>query len=707
MELLTSLMGFWTKWAWPILQLAIGLGLVIFVHELGHYLLAKFVGIKVERFALGFGPRVVGFKRGETDYCIKLLPLGGYVKMLGQEDLAPDKEITDPRAFGNKSIGARMAVVSAGVVMNVIFAAVLFVVVGLVGMQFVAPVVGGVMPDWPAHTAKIVWQVDPNAGETTQPADSVGLEAGDRITRIDGDGLLLKILGNSIDTFDKLKTVTLLADMDDTFTLTIQRQRGQQRLVGTATLGVKSIRSPRGGKMPGFGIEPAPDVVFGDNGKAVLSDLLKPNDRIVAVAGRPVQHYWDLLPITGTLDGQPVTVVVQRQGRRIDVNVQPELSGGKRGDVIFDENDNRHYGTILRRDANELVLRTEDGSDLTFAREDVSAGEDELLDILGMIPQMRIASVTKKSPAHKTGLQPGDIVVGYGDQGPPTWREFLDINDKAAEASSPATIIVQRDGKVIPPLAIQPKKHDGRALVGIVPVPDVMHAVVAGVRAGSPAGKAGIQAGDVIDKINDRAVTSWIDVAGALNDLADQDVSITYRRGQMSSAADIGKLDKTVYDRSDYEYSLPTGHLPLQPLMTPPVKKSPIVAIAWGAGKTRDFLAATYATLRSTLRGTVSAKELRGPLGIAEIAIKVAKREPIRFVYLMAIISVSLAVINFLPFPVVDGGLAVFLIIEKIRRRPLPLKVMNAVNMAGVALLLLVFVAVTWNDLTQMIKAMW
>ncbi len=113
MELLTSLVSFWTGTLWPIVQLAIGLGLVIFVHELGHYLLAKFVGIKVERFALGFGPRLIGFKRGETDYCIKLLPLGGYVKMLGQEDLAPDQETADPRAFGNKSIGARMAVVAA------------------------------------------------------------------------------------------------------------------------------------------------------------------------------------------------------------------------------------------------------------------------------------------------------------------------------------------------------------------------------------------------------------------------------------------------------------------------------------------------------------------------------------------------------------------------------------------------------------------
>ncbi len=74
----------WSQWIVPIAVFAIGLGFVVFVHELGHFLVAKWVGIKVERFALGFGPRLFGFRRGDTDYCIKALPIGGYIKMLGQ-----------------------------------------------------------------------------------------------------------------------------------------------------------------------------------------------------------------------------------------------------------------------------------------------------------------------------------------------------------------------------------------------------------------------------------------------------------------------------------------------------------------------------------------------------------------------------------------------------------------------------------------------
>ena len=79
-----SIVELWQIWIWPFVLFFSGLGLVIFIHELGHFLVAKAVGIKVERFALGFGPRLFGKRTGETDYCVNLLPLGGYVKMLGQ-----------------------------------------------------------------------------------------------------------------------------------------------------------------------------------------------------------------------------------------------------------------------------------------------------------------------------------------------------------------------------------------------------------------------------------------------------------------------------------------------------------------------------------------------------------------------------------------------------------------------------------------------
>jgi regulator of sigma E protease len=164
MEILVSnVIEILTHWVWPVLLFVFGLGAVVFVHELGHFLVAKAVGIKVERFAIGFGPRICGYRGKETDYSLMLLPLGGYVKMLGQEDFASLEEgggEPDPRAYSSKSVGARFAVISAGVIMNVIFAAILFMIIGMIGMPTQAPVVGDTTPGAPASMAKITWLDD-------------------------------------------------------------------------------------------------------------------------------------------------------------------------------------------------------------------------------------------------------------------------------------------------------------------------------------------------------------------------------------------------------------------------------------------------------------------------------------------------------------------------------------------------------------------
>src|SRR5271156_2063957 len=110
-----------------ILQVAVGLGFVIFIHELGHFFLAKWNGVKVEKFSIGFGPTLFGFRRGETEYVLAALPLGGFVKMLGEGPDEQESKSTDPRAYPNKSVSARMAIISAGVIMNLFLAGACFV----------------------------------------------------------------------------------------------------------------------------------------------------------------------------------------------------------------------------------------------------------------------------------------------------------------------------------------------------------------------------------------------------------------------------------------------------------------------------------------------------------------------------------------------------------------------------------------------------
>lgn len=143
------------------------LGVLIFIHELGHFLVAKWAGIKVERFSLGFPPKMIGKQIGETDYCISWVPLGGYVKMVGEN---PDEPSTgDPREFMAKSVGIRTLVILAGPLMNFVAAALIFIAVLWVHGR-----------DTVDRTQVVVGPVIEGG-----PADRIGIKTGDIIQAVD------------------------------------------------------------------------------------------------------------------------------------------------------------------------------------------------------------------------------------------------------------------------------------------------------------------------------------------------------------------------------------------------------------------------------------------------------------------------------------------------------------------------------------------
>lgn len=213
-----------------ILIIIFGFGVLIFFHELGHFLAAKWAGIRAEAFAVGMGPVMFAYRRGigirpgstersvlrevenhlrangdsleaaandderrtkayrtmdalgigETEYSLRWLPIGGFVKMLGQEDANPQATSDLPGSYQNTPIGKRMIVVSAGVIANVILAVVFFMWAFLAGVPMEAPIVGRTIPGMPAATATAV-----NAAEVG--VQNSGLQPGDRIASIDGD----------------------------------------------------------------------------------------------------------------------------------------------------------------------------------------------------------------------------------------------------------------------------------------------------------------------------------------------------------------------------------------------------------------------------------------------------------------------------------------------------------------------------------------
>ncbi|NQU12858.1 MAG: RIP metalloprotease RseP [Desulfobacteraceae bacterium] len=156
-----------------IAPFVIVLGILIFFHELGHFLVAKYFGVRVLKFSLGFGPKLVGKKIGETEYLISIFPLGGYVKMLGEdgdetdEPLSPEEKM---KSFSNKHVLKRIAIVAAGPIFNLLLALVIFCGFYLVaGTQVMTSEVGQV--------------------RTGSPAEKAGLSKGDVIVAIDGKPL--------------------------------------------------------------------------------------------------------------------------------------------------------------------------------------------------------------------------------------------------------------------------------------------------------------------------------------------------------------------------------------------------------------------------------------------------------------------------------------------------------------------------------------
>jgi regulator of sigma E protease len=142
----------------------VGLSLLIFIHELGHFLVAKYVGVGVERFSIGFGPRIAGKAYGETEYRISAIPLGGYVKLVG--DNPEDPEALAPNSFSAQPIFARFLIVLAGPVFNIFMAVFIYSIIYMSGVPRVPAIVGDVLPESPAMMA--------------------GLAQGDKILSIDG-----------------------------------------------------------------------------------------------------------------------------------------------------------------------------------------------------------------------------------------------------------------------------------------------------------------------------------------------------------------------------------------------------------------------------------------------------------------------------------------------------------------------------------------
>lgn len=277
-------------------------GLLIFFHELGHFILAKLVGVRVLKFSLGFGPKMIGKKIGETEYLISAIPLGGYVKPLGEE---PGEELAEedkPRAFTYQPVWKRMAIVFAGPVFNLILAFLIFF--AFLGLNHPVEI-----PDFNALSPRIV----------SVSADSPAMRAGLRVNDV-----VVSINGKDISTWIEMEGI-ILENPGKEITLRVRRDGKETDI--TVTPEPETVKDAQGNEIVvgRIGISGRASIigeVFEDT-PARRAGLQK-NDMIIAIDGVPVMDWQEMSSILSKSPGREVVMKVMREGRMLDIHVTPE-----------------------------------------------------------------------------------------------------------------------------------------------------------------------------------------------------------------------------------------------------------------------------------------------------------------------------------------------------------------------------------------------
>ncbi len=660
-------------WLFNIAKVALGLGFVIFIHELGHFILAKWNGVKVEKFSIGFGRTLFGFTRGETEYVLAAIPLGGFVKMLGEGGEAgegpPDPTtVGDPRAFNNKSVGARMAIISAGVVMNLILGFVCFAYIFGQEREVTAAKVGAVVANSPAFEA--------------------GLRPGDDVVAIDGRGDV---------AFRDLRAAVSLSTRGQVIHFTVERP-GVERPMDFAI----EPRRDADADQPTIGVRPAYSLDVGD-------------DQPPAGAVEPLKLPWP-------------------EDKRVELLVVSAAAPtGETPAAIASYEDFQRLSTRNRDKALDVVFqpRTFVGKPVPGAPEELKATvpPSRFVDFGLRFAPGPITAIREGSPADAAGFKLGDVIVGVDDRDEvQPLRLPLECFDRAG---SPMTFRVKREGAAEPieltatpddtppshPLPMEDQEVPGLGLYLAVPP------TVQWVETDSPAAKAGVKAGDVIEAVTVPAIKGrprdgdpskefWVLPRPQTFNLADgsatwpaafdfiqplplQTILFQIRgRGELTPIRPEVAPDWYATERGLHFLE---AHKTMPPL-------GPVDALREGMNETIESVGMMYASLRSLVTGRVSTKQLAGPIGIGPMAYAAAKAGINEFLYFLAFISINLAVLNFLPIPPLDGGQMLFLIAEKVRGRPLPDSAMIAGTYFGLFLVLGLMIFATYQDVYRLLS---
>ncbi len=279
------------------------LGVLIFFHEFGHFIMAKWVGIRVERFSLGFGPKLLGFKQGDTEYMISAFPLGGYIKMSGEN---PDEPLEGkPYEFGSRSVWERTKVIVCGPGMNLILA------IFFLCLPFI---IGRHVPAYLQSEPVIGWI------DSGSPAENSGFQIGDKVMSVDGrqvpDWMTLEII---VATNSK-RDMTFIIDRAGE-RLSIKVTTEELGSLGIGSIGIDRYIPPIIGELnPGYPAEKAG---------------LQVGDAIIAIDDQPIHHWYQLANNIHESPDIPITLTIERAEKTFDVSITPTVFYQQRNSPVL------------------------------------------------------------------------------------------------------------------------------------------------------------------------------------------------------------------------------------------------------------------------------------------------------------------------------------------------------------------------------------